>query len=58
MTKEHNDLVLARMRVREFIDGDMAALDKLDGLSREARLTACFEALVSDTSDTPSRPAA
>lgn len=40
-----NDLVLARMRVQEFIDGDEEALDKLDGLSFEAKMSACLEAL-------------
>lgn len=45
-----NDLVLARMRVRGFVEAteDPApeALGKsLEGLSFEAALTACFEAL-------------
>lgn len=47
-----NDLVLARMRVAQFVageDDDPAVLgERLEGLPFEAALLACFEALDDD----------
>ena len=42
---DHNALVLARMRISEYLGGDEAALEKLVGLPYEVVVAACLEAL-------------